>query len=66
MSRGAPESAAERDERASNLGCGIGLLVAGGLLIAREVGWIKGVDWLLPAVIVGLGANYLYRALRRG
>jgi len=52
------------DERAENFGCGIGLLVAGVLLIANELGWIKGVNWVLPAVIIGLAVNYLYKAFR--
>jgi hypothetical protein len=61
-----PQTAAQREERAGNLGCGIGLLVAGGLLVANEAGWIKGVDWVVPAVVLGLAANYLYRAFSRG
>ena len=59
-----PEKTAGIDEKAENLGCGFGLLVAGVLLIANQLGWIKGVDWVLPAVIIGLAVNYLYKAFR--
>lgn len=52
------------DERAENLGCGFGLLVAGVLLLASQLGWVKGIDWLLPAVIIGMAVNYLYKAFR--
>jgi hypothetical protein len=54
------------DERAGNLGCGIGLLVAGLFLIADRLDWIDGSDWVLPAVVLGLAANYLYKAFSRG
>jgi hypothetical protein len=60
-----PEPPAKTEERAQNLGCGIGLLVAGGLVIANQLGWIKGVDWVFPAVLIGLAANYLYKAFSR-
>jgi hypothetical protein len=59
----APTSTSE--ERAGNIGCGIALLVAGGIMIAGQLGWIKNADWLFPAILIGWGANYLYKALSR-
>ncbi len=57
-----PEPATQTDERAANLGWGIGLLVAGGFMAARQLGWIEDTEWLLPAVIIGLAAKHLYKA----
>lgn len=54
-----------REERAGQLGWGIGLLVAGGLMIAKQFGWVEGVDWLVPAVIIGLATKHLFNALCR-
>jgi len=58
-----PQSSAASDERAGNVGCGVGLLVAGLLMLGNELGWVRGVSWLVPAVVLGLGANYLYKGL---
>jgi hypothetical protein len=58
-----PQSVAASEERAGNVGCGVGLLVAGLLMLANELGWVHGVSWLVPAVVLGLGAHYLYKGL---
>ena len=50
----APTAADVRDklnERANNFGWGIGMLVAGGVMLASQLGWIKNVDWFVPAAI---------------
>jgi len=57
VSTDSPQSAAASDERAGNVGCGVGLLVAGLLMLANELGWVRGVSWLVPAVVLGLGAR---------
>ena len=62
-----PSAADERDklnERANNFGWGIGMLVAGGAMLASQLGWIKSVDWFVPAILVGLAVNFLYKALK--
>jgi Domain of unknown function (DUF5668) len=54
------------DDRGDNLGCGIALIVGGGLMLAQRLGWIKDGDWLWPCVLIGLGVSYLYKVFRRG
>ena len=57
---------ATRDERARDLGIGIGLLIAGSGMLARPLGWIRSeTDLFLPAVFLGWAVYYLYRALGR-
>jgi hypothetical protein len=34
--------------------------VAGGILLAKELGYIKGADWLFPAILLGWGATYIF------
>jgi hypothetical protein len=62
-----PSAADERDNvnsRANSLGMGIGMLIAGGAMLANQLGWIKSVDWFVPAVLVGLAVSHLYNALK--
>ena len=60
-----PNDTQSRESRAVNLGWGIGLLVAGVIMVAKQLGWISGTDWLLPAVVLGLATKYLYMAFSR-
>ncbi len=53
------------DERARNLGWGIGLLVAGCGMLANQMGWMKSPDWFVPAILIGVAVTYLYKALSR-
>jgi hypothetical protein len=53
-------------DRAENFGCGVAFVVGGGLMLAQRVGWIKESELLWPCILVGLGATYLYKALRKG
>ena len=60
------DSPGRKDERASNVGWGIGLLAAGMLMAAQQFGWAEDVNWFVPALLLGLGGSYLYKAFTRG
>ena len=45
------------------IGCGALLILIGVGIFAERVGWIPETDWLLPAVLVALGAGTIYNAV---
>jgi hypothetical protein len=47
-----------------NLGCGVGLVLAGLLILGGNLGWIPKTDWFVPAVLVGWGSSMLYKFYR--
>ena len=53
------------EDRAEKFGCGVTLLVAGGFMLAQQLGYIKGADWLFPAILLGWGATYIFGAMRK-
>lgn len=55
---------AQIEESASNLGWGIGFLVAGAIMVAAQFGLIKNAEWLVSAGVVGLAVHYLYKWYR--
>lgn len=59
-SKGPPEAAAL-------LGFGCALFVAGALMVAELLGWVKkaGFDWFFPALFLGGSAYCFYRFFAR-
>lgn len=45
---------------------GAALFLAGITLFAKEMGWLPSkINWLLPAIIVGLGVGFLRDSFKR-
>jgi hypothetical protein len=59
------DTAAQVEERANNLGCGLAFLIVGAGMLAQQMGWIPAGDWMWPAALIGFGVAYLYKALRK-
>jgi hypothetical protein len=60
-----PDPSSDLEDRASNLGCGLALIIVGAGMLAQRFGWIPAGDWIWPAGLIGLGATYLYKAFRQ-
>ena len=55
-----------QDERGTNVGIGLFLILAGIALFAKEMGWLPfKINWLLPAILVALGVGFLYDSFKK-
>ena len=54
------------DDSHDGIGCGVFLLVAGLILLAKELRLIPyNCDWLWPAILIAWGSGTLYIALSK-
>jgi hypothetical protein len=64
-----PAGAAEKkspDETSEGIGCGVFLLLAGLLLLGKELGWIPfQTEWLFPAILIAWGSGIIYKVIKK-
>ena len=54
------------DEPCGGIGCGVFLLLAGLVLLAKEAGWIPfNADWLLPCILIAWGCGLIYKEIEK-
>jgi hypothetical protein len=54
------------DEKGTNVGWGIFLILAGIALFAKEIGWLPfKINWLVPAILVAIGVGFLYDSFKK-
>jgi hypothetical protein len=54
------------EDTSCGIGCGVFLLLAGLILLAKELGWIPfNADWLVPAILIAWGCRIIYKALKK-
>jgi len=59
-------SSNSNDDSHDGIGCGVFLLVAGLILLAKELRLIPyNTDWLWPAILIAWGCGILYKALSK-
>jgi len=53
-------------DTSEGIGCGVFLLLAGLLMLAKELGWIPfQAEWLFPAILIAWGSGIIYSALKK-
>jgi hypothetical protein len=55
----------ESNSAGEGIGCGVFLVLAGMLLLAEQMGWIKNTSWLFPVILIAWGAGSIFQALRK-
>lgn len=54
------------EDTSEGIGCGVFLLLAGLLMLGKELGWIPfNAEWLLPAILIAWGCGLIYKELRK-
>ena len=71
MNEQAPKPADEvkkksAEDTSEGIGCGVFLLLAGLLMLGKELGWIPfNAEWLFPAILIAWGCGTIYKALKK-
>ncbi len=65
MSAGPQPTDGTGNKSASEIGWGVFLLLAGGLWLAENMGWIKAGSWLFPVILISWGLALVVQAARR-
>ena len=54
------------EDKGTNVGWGVFLILAGLALFAKEMGWLPfKINWLLPAILVAIGVGFLYDSFKK-